>query len=284
MANKPDNAEMAKAMLALALHQKQAPPLGAEPSDEELAILLEGGLDATRKAQILGHIAHDGQVYHRWMMLLENADATDYFSEIDQPAQHSSAQKNVASESWLQRLFDWLSQPVGLSALGGLATACLVVFIALSGKPGYQGEIDDYYANYPLTPPTWDYRPKSPFLPEWSEQAHVVAQGVQAGLDTLGPPFSIPGFAGAPETQAKNPVKSLPSQQREALLAAGKLAAWLYFACQQPGEMRDLSKLAKTARELNKPLESSEFFYKERLTANQDALCAYGRWVIAALQ
>lgn len=59
--------------IALALTQAQ-PAQGSEPDDEDLAALLDNMLDATRRKEVISHLANNPALYQRWQQLLANHD------------------------------------------------------------------------------------------------------------------------------------------------------------------------------------------------------------------
>ncbi len=102
-----------EALLGINLAQHGRAVTGSPPSDEELALLMEGGLSEERRAEVLSHLAARPERYRQWLELVEMAA---------QPAAETSllAILNRGLNNWL---IDWRY------ALGSFAVIGLTLFV-----------------------------------------------------------------------------------------------------------------------------------------------------------
>lgn len=64
-----------EALLGIHLAQTGGQVKGSPPSDEELALLMDGVLDDERRAEVLSHLAHRPERYRQWLNLAAMDDA-----------------------------------------------------------------------------------------------------------------------------------------------------------------------------------------------------------------
>lgn len=102
-----------EALLGINLAQHGRVAKGSPPSDEELALLMEGGLSDERRAEVLSHLAARPDRYRQWLEFVEMAA---------QPAVETSllAVLNRGLNNWL---IDWRY------ALGSFAVLGLTLFV-----------------------------------------------------------------------------------------------------------------------------------------------------------
>lgn len=119
-----------EALLGINLAQHGRAAKGSPPSDEELALLMEGGLTDERRAEVLSHLAARPDRYRQWLEFVEMAG---------QPAAETSllAILNRGLNNWL---IDWRY------ALGSFAVLGLTLFVfqatqqsPQSSKPAIEG-------------------------------------------------------------------------------------------------------------------------------------------------
>lgn len=118
--NKAD--QHSEALLGINLAQHERAAKGSPPSDEELALLMEGGLSNERRAEVLSHLAARPDRYRQWLEFVEMAA---------QPAAETSllAILNRGLNNWL---IDWRY------ALGSFAVLGLTLFIFQSTQQSPQ--------------------------------------------------------------------------------------------------------------------------------------------------
>jgi len=126
-----------QALLALRASHGHLDPQGHEPSDEELALLLEDKLDFKRKQQILGHIDANPALFSKWLMLIEGQEDLNT-ANAPSPA------------SRIQRLREWFT-PTRLS-LSGTALAGVMAVILLPQPANYSTRAPQL-APPPIQPP-----------------------------------------------------------------------------------------------------------------------------------
>ncbi|WP_372776933.1 hypothetical protein [Litorivivens sp.] len=102
-----------EALLGINLAQHGRAAKGSPPSDEELALLMEGGLSNERRSEVLSHLAARPDRYRQWLEFVEMAG---------QPAAETSllAILNRGLNNWL---IDWRY------ALGSFAVLGLTLFV-----------------------------------------------------------------------------------------------------------------------------------------------------------
>lgn len=122
--------EQALALLGLHVSEPGRQPHGARPDDEELALLIEGELDAARREEVLSHVAADHALYRQLVTL----------AELRAPA--AGAPAAAKRESWLDaiaaRLRDWrIAMATGAlgSATAAAVIAAVLVWQSVSTPP-----------------------------------------------------------------------------------------------------------------------------------------------------
>lgn len=226
-----DKRRKAEVLLALGAAQEQA--LFDKPTDEELAALVEGTLDTTRKAQLMNVIANDAESYARWVAAVEMADTL----QLGAFAPQAATDAGTGKVSLLARLAAFVKNPLQLAPVGGgLAATALVIFLV--GTPtDYQGEVDGLYKDYGQQ---WQgfpgasvqtrslTKPKPPVL---NAQDQVLKLGIQQGLQRLGDDFSLHNLSPEPDADISDSRAGLEKAQFNALQAAGQAAVLSYFKC-----------------------------------------------------
>ncbi len=148
-----------QALLALRASHGHLDPQGHEPSDEELALLLEDKLDFSRKQQILGHIDANPALFSKWLMLIESQEDL-YTANAPSPT------------SRIQRLREWFT-PMRVS-LSGTALAGVMAIILLPQPANYLTRAPQL-APPPMQPPITS--------PSFNTQGNrLVENGVLQGL------------------------------------------------------------------------------------------------------
>jgi len=260
-----DKAGKASALLALGLSRET--PAYTEPSEEELACLLEAGLeaknipgiDATRKAQILDAIANDPITFSRWMTLVEAAEtlAIAGFSPEASAAIESLAAKERPENSvisWLKSLF---ANPLrGFATAGGSLVAASALMLMVTTTGDYQSQVDKLYGEHGAQ---WHSLPAeqtstrsvtSTLKKPLSNEELALLGGVSDGLNNLGEKFSIVNLAHSASPLTKQDASPLTKQDaspltkqdashsteiddelRDALNALGQIAALGHFKC-----------------------------------------------------
>ncbi len=164
-------------------------PVGAASDLEDLAALLDNRLDATRRAQVISHLAQDPELYAQWQQLLTY--------------HHLLPQSEIAEAPgitvWSQlhaRLGRWLT-PVSGSVLASALLVGTLVF-----WPQQQTlTVDDLYASHQSQLISFlDQRPilKIRALPKVMNDHQVqILAGIEQGQRSVGKTGSIAGIAAA---------------------------------------------------------------------------------------
>lgn len=100
-----------EALLGIQLAEAERLGKGSPPSDEELALLLEGQLDSARRAEVLSHLAARPERYRQWLDLAE-LDAT---AQAQQPSGWAILTHGI--NNWL---IDWRYAVGGIGAMAGV--------------------------------------------------------------------------------------------------------------------------------------------------------------------
>jgi hypothetical protein len=285
-----DSATQAMALLGLRAGKSDATAVGDAPTVEDFSALYEGALDATRRAQVLSHIAADQDIYRAWLEVA-SAQATLDESLAAQPA---SAQQTVPL---LQRLGSWLADMVRMPAVSGSMVAAALVAVMLTpgqdDAPASWGEIDDIYAQYGSD---WQVSPSSlrdrsirsggSELTASPEQ-QAIYLGLRGGLDLLGNDFSDKWL---PRITVDEGVDSLSPELRDALLATGKLATLARFQCQLEGKQTFFMAAEKSLDNLRPSLDlveskSSSYLAKviDQPGEPSDRVCDFSKATVAML-
>ncbi|WP_226661460.1 hypothetical protein [Microbulbifer aggregans] len=109
--NKSSREQAAAARLALHASRGQ-PPRGPEPSEEELAQLLDDRLEFSRKQEIYSHLNANPELYRQWLLLAE--------SHAERQAQSGTTENHGKNP------FHWLRWFGASSALAGLAAVLVI--------------------------------------------------------------------------------------------------------------------------------------------------------------
>ena len=104
-----------EALLGIHLAQSGGQVKGSPPSDEELALLMDGALADERRAEVLSHLAHRPERYRQWLSLAAMDDA----GQAAQPGLLKILARGI--DNWL---VDWRYAAGGI---GALAAVLLVV-------------------------------------------------------------------------------------------------------------------------------------------------------------
>ena len=183
------------AKLALALSDSPEPQ-GEPPSDEDLAALAEGTLDAARRAEVMSYLAGDSGCYEHWVALCGARAAIGEDAAASGPA---PAGEDPPNPGPLRRLADWLWQPAPAGALAALAAVALVMGPGYI-SPDYSRAIDRIYEDVayesvaaPL--PTRNMRALAPPQVDLSTTRQLMESGARAGLTAISPDLSLPGLA-----------------------------------------------------------------------------------------
>lgn len=117
---KKDNYGLAQ--IGIAATEKE--PQGAAPSDEELALFIEGKLSFERRQEVISHLNVNPLLYQQWMQLVE------LVSLASQTEQNSVDQKmaDTSERNWFERLKDWLGWKEYALA-GSMAAVVMTVLI-----------------------------------------------------------------------------------------------------------------------------------------------------------
>lgn len=99
------------------------------PTEEELALMLEGKLDVVRRAQIISCLAADNELYKTWIALIE-----DFDFDAEPQAQHTQEQ----SLSLFERLKRLFSLQAPWPQLGGAVAVAVLVIPLYLGQDPYQ--------------------------------------------------------------------------------------------------------------------------------------------------
>jgi len=119
--------------LGLQFGQVEASLDNPKPDAEEMAALLDNGLDAARKKQVLAHLACDPELYSLWLQLIESAqqikdDDTESVHEKTKSTQDIHTNNFINQwRHWLQDFFYPQSAALG----GGFATIAVIVMAVI---------------------------------------------------------------------------------------------------------------------------------------------------------
>ena len=100
-----------EAMLGIHLAKGRGRAEGSPPSDEELALLIDGQLEESRRLEVLSHLAHRPERYRQWLSLAD--------MEADEQASHAGllAVLTRGINNWL---VDWRYAAGGLGAMAAI--------------------------------------------------------------------------------------------------------------------------------------------------------------------
>ena len=234
-----DKELQASALLALAVSRDEAAFIPA--SDEELAQLLEEGLQSshsqlgqTRKAQLLDAIANDPATFNRWMLLVDAAETLELGGFAASAIEKATASSDEKSVGWLASLFQNPFKGIATAGSGLATAAVLMLMITTSSDP--QSQIDDLYSHYGNQ---WQAMPAELTATRsfatsdkkvLSAEDIIVRDGVASGLATLGDKFKVPGLIEANTDEPGNAI-TIDEDLTSALKVVGQLAALSNFKC-----------------------------------------------------
>lgn len=249
--------------IALEFGQYNA-PIGKRPDLEDFAALLDDQVSATRRKEIVSHLANDGELYSQWQYLVSNQThwkntplpaGTTKDNAADGPIQSHSGQ--IAR--LVARAGQWLQNPI---PMGGIAMASVAIVSLVIIKPGSQPyPLDDAYHEFsPALLSYLDQQPKmrglpNPNLKSTAENDDVidVLAGIYSGQQQLGFSTSVAGISEIQLHQASEIYKKRGGEEKAEKYQLGR---WLLLAtamCDQ--DRKTLTKLdttlAKQAFELS---------------------------------
>lgn len=290
-----------KALAQLALHFTPSQPekiAGIAPTDEELASLYENQLEATRRAQILSHIANNPLAHERWVRCVETLV---YMDEIENPAT-----KTVSKSSGI---FNLLSDLFNIKIMlgGGFSTAAIIVIVVsilpqqhdiniqLSLNEAYdqwggslQSEWNSLAPDQKPTPHYSDDRSFFTTPKQKSEVQQVLETGFKAGIDQIGDqPFEDLGIITTSLSTITNSEVStiMSASQYDALIQTGHLAAFAAVQCRLDSSSDRLKIFSTALITLRQQLAELQFNDAKALmsmseTKNQAAVCLTAQYVV----
>jgi hypothetical protein len=214
---------------------------GIKASDEDLISLLEGVVNDVDRVRILHAIAHDPDSYSRWLELVKTSDPV----VEDCPAEQQNNLKQLSKPSLWRWLYEWVTPLKLTGAVLASATIVYILTIATTA-PLYESQISKLYAevrtgslfsNENLTSKRVEVWP----IDKKIETVHgnkditlrIIAEGIQAGLDSLGENLTIPGMEYDKFGEASHvELSTIPKDDRKVLHGMGRLLALSYFQCQ----------------------------------------------------
>lgn len=240
--------------IALEFGQHNA-PIGKRPDLEDFAALLDDQLTATRREEIVSHLANDSELYSQWQYLVSNQThwknaplpaGTTQDNATDDPIQSLSGQ--IAR--LVGRAGQWLQNPI---PMGGIAMASVAIVSLMILKPGTQPyPLDDAYdefspalSNYLDQQPKMRGQPNPNLKPTTGNQGVVdVLAGIYSGQQHLGFSTSVAGISEIQLHQASEIYKKRDSEENTEKYHLGR---WLLLAtavCDQDRE--NLARLDTT--------------------------------------
>jgi len=123
-----------------------------KPDAEEIAALLENGLDAPRKKQVLAHLACDPELYSLWLQLIETAQQLNDDETENVPKKTKSTQ-DINANTFINQWRHWLQDffyPRSAALGGGFATIAVMVLVVFftPGTFNPYERIDDMYDHW----------------------------------------------------------------------------------------------------------------------------------------
>ena len=227
-----DKESTASALLGLAISRESS--AYALPTDEELAMLLEEGvetstaLDATRKAQILDTIANDSEVYRRWMNLVESAESLKLCGFANEPSKPLTQSVGARISNWFTSTLNMSLKSFSTAGGGLIAASALMVIITTSHD--YDSQLDALYDDYGSE---WSSVPASKMptrsvtsilKKKLSPEDSVLSTGVTSGLERLGENVTINNL-----NHSLTPFQNLDSDLQEGLKAAGEMLSLIHI-------------------------------------------------------
>lgn len=265
--------ERISALLGLDLPRDQGGPVGARPDTEDLAALLDGRLDDTRRARVISHLVHDDALYEEWQLLAAHADLLP-----DAQASGESAAPEPAP--WWRRWRGW--RPA--LAAAGVAAALTVVVLTRQGDPIdglYRDHGDTLAANLGELPEI-----ASRSMPaEWNDWQTALAAGTYDGLAKLGIEGDVMGIRRTDLKEAAARYAGGNTDARKPVHDTGRLALMALVACQtgSPGPAADvLKQLEKRWEKVapDSPVPAPEINKAQPL----ESACAFSDWALASLR
>ena len=282
---KESKLDKAAALLALGLSQSKADNATfAAPSDEELAAMLEGKLDTTRRAQIMDSMANDSETFARWMALVETADTLGLESFAQAEA--------VTTPGFFASIAESLrNQFKTLAASGTGLAAAASVFLIFSGDSGLDSDIEDLYSSHGSR---WSQMPveqistrsASGLLKKTlSAEDKALKQGVLKGIESLGPEFSLQGANKS--TTATDAEIDLSDKGYALLHSTGEIAALVHFKCALGAEPEFYSQTLGLLEALQPELSANEGATHQALDKvisrsgdDETRVCRFGKTVL----
>lgn len=284
----PKQKEQSRAMFAWSLSAKHDALDFERASDEELALLADAQLDATRRAQIIHQIAHDDSEYLRWMNIQHTLDGLRLPIKEEQSL-------NIVQR--IKQLFSgWQAAGVGMALASVLAVG--VFFYSPSSYPP-NSDFD-----YDLHARTWQHSgdltlqlpnegllrgPDAPkFARELVAEERVILAGVLEGLQLMGEGFRFENLSQAlPLSQGEWLGES---QHYEQWAMVGKLSALSYFKCASPNDASYFEKARPALEHLQKLLQKQDGALAAQLSqrspssvGDKDAVCRFSEKVMSRL-
>lgn len=289
----------ALAQLALQLDNKKIKDaVGTEPSDEDLTALYENQLDATRRAQIMEHIANSTTVHERWIRCVESLS---YLEESNNPKSVTNKNK----QGFFETLFDFVTIK---QLLGGTLTAAMAFVVVISILPQQQpelnielslndaynswgGKLENEWKTLPADQkPTPVYSSDRSFFSKpkiKSTVQQILETGFKISLDQIGgKPFKdfgivITSLASLPNSD----FSSIKPEHYTTLVHTGQLAALAAIQCKLNPLSERLNKLTSALPILKKQLQLIPFKDATSLillvkTKDESALCLTSQSIV----
>jgi len=189
-----DQSHASKVSVALSVYR--GPLEGERPDAEELAALFEDRLPSGRKAEVLSHLANDGDLYSQWLAFFEYADeiGLSSHSAIDMrssaqaeenrsipPAKVNQAGKN----GWIDKLKDFFNLYTLIPGAALAGVAAFILFFRVSTPMDTEARYRQYGAatGTRIELPT---RSLGNFWADPAAERFVMSQGFKAGLERQG--------------------------------------------------------------------------------------------------
>ena len=277
MTDNSSTIDRARALLALETCSGLAQ--GPRPTESELVDLCEQNLSASRREQVLSHIARNPDVYQQWITLVETREM---LAPISSPSTWQSVQgwvKNCFARPLLSGVQPWM----GLAASGAFI---MVTWLVVS--TGGTSDIDSLYADYSEQKPVANG--ELPYLATRGAQLAVLSetqqfnlyQGLKSGADQLGNTYNL--LLTEPVVTGE-PVQSIPL-----LVDLGLVSAIAYVKCQQPSSAdfyRDAHTIMIEIQRQLASIDDSTLQSVAKMRSSSESpkehVCRMAHWSIQAL-
>ncbi|WP_162925724.1 hypothetical protein [Isoalcanivorax indicus] len=269
-----------RALLGLDLVLPERDPAGPAPDSEDLAALLDGSLDATRRAQVISYLLVDDDLYEEWLLLSEHADLLP--APAPAPVATGDETTDLDTLTWWQRLTGW--RPAVL--VGAVAATALVITL---NRDATQDPIDQLYAQHTAalhqalgTLP--DVVSRSPSQP-WNTWQLALASGLDDGLDALNHERNLYDIDRQRLHEAGDRYRGQRSAELDDVADTGRLALLGVLICAQQDDaaaqsvMRELTP-RWSAVSAGSPVAAPELDPAEAL----ESACMAGEWALQALR